>query len=247
MVAPAKRPITGSGSLLISYRLSRSTPILIIGAGKEAAGRLYYALDASAPVIIIAPDDNHVDPTLRKRILEWPQMVEWRKRDWSIQDLNDNIDIVFSCLESLEESQKIYLACKERHLLCNCADLPSCCDFYFPSTLRRGPVQIAVSTNGNGPRMAARIRKVIDDVLPQSVGLAVEKIGDLRRKLQFATGGIGGIDAGKRMSWVSQLCDSWSWEELAALSDTDIEYLIKEFEKGSPTPLTPSSRINGKY
>lgn len=76
---------------------------------------------------------------------------------------------------------------------------PPECDFYFGSVHRDGPLQIMVSTNGNGPKLASIVRKQIAAGLPPNVGAAIQKVGALRRKLRKIAPNIE--EGPKRMQW----------------------------------------------
>jgi precorrin-2 dehydrogenase/sirohydrochlorin ferrochelatase len=92
--------------------------------------------------------------------------------------------MVLVAVDDPEASTQIWQLCKERRIPANIADVPSECDFFFGSVHRDGPLQIMVSTNGNGPKLASMIRKDIADKLPGDVGDAVRNVGILRRKLR---------------------------------------------------------------
>lgn len=81
----------------------------------------------------------------------------------------------------------------------NIADVPAECDFFFGSVHRDGPLQVMVSTNGNGPKMASIVRKQIAEALPERTGEAVEKVGTLRRKLREVAP--DAAEGAKRMRW----------------------------------------------
>ena len=73
------------------------------------------------------------------------------------------------------------------------------CDFYFGSIHRDGPLQVMVSTNGNGPKLASIVRKKIAETLPGNMGAAIENVGKLRKKLRDVA---PNPDEGpKRMKW----------------------------------------------
>ncbi len=62
-------------------------------------------------------------------------------------------------------------------------DDPPFCDFYFPSVVRRGELQIAISTAGASPALAQRLRKEIDALLPLDAGEWLAELGNLRREV----------------------------------------------------------------
>ena len=57
------------------------------------------------------------------------------------------------------------------------------CDFYFGSVVSRGALQIAISTAGESPAVAQRLRREIDEQLPQDLGPWLEDLGQLRREV----------------------------------------------------------------
>lgn len=86
-----------------------------------------------------------------------------------------------------------------------------------------------VSTNGNGPRMAAQVRRRIASSLPPNIGNAIQKVGELRRGLRKQ---VPGIEQGqKRMRWMSAVCDRWSLEELCEMDDRDMGRLLEYYER----------------
>lgn len=111
--------------------------------------------------------------------------------------------MVLVAVDDPEASTQIWKLCKERRIPANIADVPPECDFYFGSVHRDGPLQIMVSTNGKGPRLASTIRKHIAKTLPKDAGKAIESIGALRVKLrQMAP---KPEDGPKRMGWYSTI------------------------------------------
>ena len=64
-----------------------------------------------------------------------------------------------------------------RGILCNAVDDPPFCDFYFPSVVRRGELQIAISTAGESPALAMRLRKEINAALPADCGRVADGAG----------------------------------------------------------------------
>ena len=124
--------------------------------------------------------------------------VEHIDRKFLPSDL-DGIDMALVAIDDPEASTQLWKLCKERRVPANIADVPSECDFYFGSMHRDGPLQIMVSTNGNGPKLASIVRKQIASTLPSNVGAAIEKVGHLRKKLRALA---PEADEGpKRMQW----------------------------------------------
>jgi precorrin-2 dehydrogenase/sirohydrochlorin ferrochelatase len=107
--------------------------------------------------------------------------------------------MVLVAIDDPAASTTIWKLCKEKKIAANIADVPPECDFYFGSVHRDGPLQIMVSTNGKGPRLAASIRKSIASGLPKNAGNAIETIGELRGKLRKVAP--ASEESPKRMRW----------------------------------------------
>lgn len=126
-------------------------------------------------------------------------------RNFEPSDL-DGADMVLVAVDDPAASTAIWKLCKERRIPANIADVPPECDFYFGSVHRDGPLQIMVSTNGKGPRLAASIRKFVANQLPSNAGNAIDAIGKLRTKLRAHAP--EHADGPKRMSWCVPLVPS---------------------------------------
>ncbi|KAF7971031.1 hypothetical protein HWV62_22231 [Athelia sp. TMB] len=92
----------------------------------------------------------------------------------------------------------IYALCRSRNIPANISDMPDLCDFSFAATHRFvDPVsgegtalQVAVTSNGQGCRLAGRLRREIVSALPKDVGRAVENMGKLRAMAKASASGI---------------------------------------------------------
>jgi precorrin-2 dehydrogenase/sirohydrochlorin ferrochelatase len=107
--------------------------------------------------------------------------------------------MVLCAIDDPEASTQVWKLCKERRIPANIADVPPECDFYFGSMHRDGPLQIMVSTNGNGPKLANIVRQKIASTLPQNTGAAIENVGFLRKKLREVAPDTQ--EGPKRMKW----------------------------------------------
>ena len=119
----------------------------------------------------------------RSDIPDRAKQVDHVDRKFQPSDL-DGVDMVLAAVDDPIASSDIYKLCKERRIPANIADVPPECDFYFGSVHRDGPLQIMVSTNGNGPKFASIVRKQIAETLPNGLGAAIAKVGTLRKKLR---------------------------------------------------------------
>lgn len=148
-----------------------------------------------------------------------------------------NVAMVLTAVDDPEASTRIWEYCKKLKVPANIADVPPECDFYFGSVHRDGPLQIMVSTNGNGPRLAAAIRRQIGEMLPKGTGDSIQKVGQLRRRLRRIAPGKSTADINKRMGWMSEVCDKWSTKDFNEMDVEDMEELIKYYEENAVPSL----------
>ncbi|KAG0234126.1 hypothetical protein BGW42_006866 [Actinomortierella wolfii] len=138
------------------------------------------------------------------------------------------VDMVLSAIDDIPLSTHIYHLAKRLKIPVNIADVPPQCDFYFCSTHRDHALQVAVSTSGKGPKMANLIRRHIASHLPDRVGEAIERVGELRSQLRQKA---PHPEAGpKRMQWMSRVCEQWKMEDLAELDPTKMDVILEGFE-----------------
>ncbi len=184
-------------------------------------------LNADAKVTVVSPRSG-LNPEVAHRVEKG--QVTYHDRKFESSDL-DNVDMVLTAIDDPAASTTIWKLCKERKIAANIADVPPECDFYFGSVHRDGPLQIMVSTNGNGPKMASLIRKQIAANLPENIGSAIQKVGRLRRKLRQVAPDVE--EGPKRMQWMSRVCEEWSLEDLVEMDEEDMDMLLGFYKPGT--------------
>ena len=133
---------------------------------------------------------------------------------------------MLAAIDDTEVSSSIYTRCHELRIPVNIADVPHECDFYFGSVHRDGPLQIMVSTNGNGPKLANILRKRVAESLPLNAGQAITKVGILRRRLREIAPGTGTEDSQKRMEWMTMVSEGWSLKDLGQMDEEVMDRLL---------------------
>src|SRR6201992_562882 len=152
-------------------------PCVVVGAGNLAESKIESLQAAHAKVTVIAPKAN-------RRIVDLAEAgdVKWLQREYAAGDLTGNF-LVVAATGVPSVNRGVFAEATEKNILCNAVDDPPFCDFYFPSVVRRGDLQIAISTAGASPALAQRLRKEINAQLPLDVGDWVTDLGDLRREV----------------------------------------------------------------
>jgi precorrin-2 dehydrogenase/sirohydrochlorin ferrochelatase len=107
-------------------------------------------------------------------------------RPFAAEDL-DGIFLAVVATSSRELNISIYEEAKQRGALCNVVDVPDYCDFYYPAVVRRGDLQIAISTNGQSPSLAQKLRQQLEGQFGEAYEEWVAELGATRR-LVLASG-----------------------------------------------------------
>ena len=91
--------------------------------------------------------------------------------------------MVIAATNSRELNAAIFHEARQRNILCNVVDDPEYCDFYYPAVVRRGDLQLAISTNGQSPALAQRIRRELEIQFGPEYGEWLEQLGKIRQQL----------------------------------------------------------------
>jgi len=151
---------------------------LVIGAGPVAEAKIESLLTTGAAVRVVAP-------VATPRIREWARqgLLEWHEREYIASDLA-GMFFVITAAGSTTLHDEIYAEAQSRGVLCNAVDEPERCDFYFPAVVRRGELQIAISTGGLSPALAQRLRKELEQQFGPEWEQWVEQLGRTRDELK---------------------------------------------------------------
>lgn len=150
---------------------------VLVGGGSVAVRKVQVLKDAGMVLEVIAPD---VAPVLAS--LAEDGALVWHQRTWCSGDLK-GAALVVAATSSREINHQVALEAKSLGIPVNVADRGEEGDCLFPAMLRRGRLEIAVSTGGASPAVAVAIR----DNLAETIGEEYEKmlnlLADLREKL----------------------------------------------------------------
>jgi precorrin-2 dehydrogenase / sirohydrochlorin ferrochelatase len=144
---------------------------VVVGGGAVATRKARKLLQAGAEVAVISPE---VLPELEG------MGVETSRRPYEYGDL-EGADLAFAATDSREVNAAVAREARERGVRVNVADRPSEGDFAVPSTLRRGGLQVAVSTGGASPTLARRIRDELEASFGPEWAGVVEELETVRR------------------------------------------------------------------
>ena len=150
---------------------------LVVGAGKIGEGKIRSLLVARAKVRVVA---TWATPAVEG----WARagVLTWESREFSQEDLNETF-LVIAATSSMGVNDAIYREATKRQILCNVVDDPARCDFYYPAVVRRGALQVAISTEGKSPALAQRLRREFEQQLAPFYAGWIEQLGRIRSQL----------------------------------------------------------------
>jgi precorrin-2 dehydrogenase / sirohydrochlorin ferrochelatase len=157
-----------------------SRPCLVIGAGNLAESKIESLRAANGQVTVIAPQASP-----RIADLAASGEITWIQREYTPGDVW-NYFLVVTATNVPAVNRAVFHEATANNILCNAVDDPPFCDFYFPSVVRRGDLQIAISTAGASPALAQKLRKEINEQLPLDTGDWLTDLGNLRREVVAA-------------------------------------------------------------
>ncbi len=149
--------------------------VLVVGAGKVGEPKIAGLLGTGARIRVVALEAT---PTVR----DWARAgkIELEIRHFHASDL-DGAFLAIVATASRTLNERVYDEAQRRGILCNVVDVPDLCDFFYPSVVRRGDLQIAVSTAGNSPSLAQKIRQQLEKQFGPAYAEWVRELGETRK------------------------------------------------------------------
>ena len=144
---------------------------MVVGGGEVANRKARKLLQTKAKVVVISPD---VKPELESTA------TEVHRRPYKGGDL-EGAFLVFALTDVREVNAAVAEEAHQRGVPVNVADEPSEGDFALPSLLRRGQLQVAISTGGASPTLAQRIRRELEGSFGFEWAGIVEELSRARR------------------------------------------------------------------
>jgi precorrin-2 dehydrogenase/sirohydrochlorin ferrochelatase len=148
---------------------------LVVGAGKVGEPKIGGLLGTGARIRVVS-----IEATTQVR--EWARAgkVELELRPFSSDDL-DGAFLVIVATNSRNLNERVYREAQRRGALCNVVDVPDLCDFFYPSVVKRGDLQIAISTAGKSPSLAQKLRQQLEKQFGPGYGAWLEELGETRK------------------------------------------------------------------
>lgn len=153
---------------------------LVVGAGPIGLEKVESLLPCGPHIHVVAPQ-----AVTRVQELHAEEKIQWSARPWTTADVA-GYDLIIAATNDREVNRAVFEQAHNQSILCNTADDPPLCDFFFGSIVDRGELQIAISTAGESPAVAQRLRREIDAQLPADLSQWLADLGQLRREVLHA-------------------------------------------------------------
>lgn len=149
-------------------------PVVVVGGGMVAQRKVETLIAHGASVKLVSPQatDGLQEHARAGRIT-------WEARPYGEGDLAGALFVVCAT-DSPAVNEAVFAEAQRRHQLVNVVDVPSLCNAIVPSVLRRGRLQIAVSTGGASPSAARDIRRDLEERFPAYWEFYLDLMAELR-------------------------------------------------------------------
>lgn len=158
---------------------------LVVGGGRVALRKVEGLVACGAKVLVVAP---RLDPDLSDQV-----GVTCEQRGWEPRDLA-GVWLVIAATDDPAVNRAVYEAGERAGIWVNGADDPTNCSFTLPSVVRRGDLQVAVSTGGRSPALASWLRRRYEGELGPEYEILLDLLATEREALKAAGRSTEGLD-----------------------------------------------------
>ena len=149
---------------------------LVVGGGTVAERKILTLLDYGTQVKVVACEAT---PNLSKLVKNG--RLNFRQGTYQPADLTGVI-LVIAATNQKEINRQVAKDCFKNNILVNVVDDPEYSNFFVPAVVKRGFLQIAVSTTGKSPLLAKKIREELEIQYGPVFGWLASFLGEVRQK-----------------------------------------------------------------
>lgn len=150
---------------------------LVVGGGAVAARKVRSLLEAGAAVTVVSPELGADLAAARSEDALWA----WHPREFWAEDVNGCL-LVVAATDDPTVNRAVAAAATQAGALSNVVDAPEASDFFVPSVIQRGQLQLTVGTGGVAPAVAAAVKRRLELAFPAEWGEAVAILGRAREE-----------------------------------------------------------------
>jgi uroporphyrin-III C-methyltransferase / precorrin-2 dehydrogenase / sirohydrochlorin ferrochelatase len=160
--------------LPISYDVAGKS-VAIVGGGPLALAKLRLAAGTSALLTLFAPSPGRIDLAAAARAAG----AAWVGRYPDPSDLAGTA-LLFIATGDEDLDQRLATAGRALGIPVNVVDRPDLSTFAMPALVERGPLSVAIASDGAAPVLAQRVRGLIDAILPATFADLAELAREIR-------------------------------------------------------------------
>jgi precorrin-2 dehydrogenase/sirohydrochlorin ferrochelatase len=187
----------------------------VIGGGEVAAGKVESLLEAGAHVTVVSP---RLSPSLQAIVARG--LVTHIARDYARGDIRGCV-LVHAATDDPKLHRELAAEARVLGIPINVVDVPELCTFIAPAVVKRGALQIAISTAGASPAFAARLKSALEQQFGTEYAVTLEVLRAARRRLHAEE-----IDPADRMRRLKDLANSALPEAIAIGDLAAIERIL---------------------
>ena len=182
---------------------------LVVGAGRIGEPKIGGLLETGARIRVVSLSASPI-------VREWARAgkIELELRAFLAEDL-DGAFLAVVATNSRSLNERVHHEAQRRGVLCNVVDVPNLCNFFYPAVVHRGDLQIAVSTAGQSPSLAQKIRQQLEKQFGPGYAAWVAELGETRRLILASD-----LDKERKLELLHTLASREALE--AALADTPV-------------------------
>lgn len=150
---------------------------LVVGGGAVGTRKVNTLLACGARVTVVSPD-----PAQQLKKMAAEGSITLKERAYRTIDLKDMF-LVIGATDDEMLNRQISEEAEQIGILCNIADRPEACNFILPSVVQRGDLVITISTSGQSPALAKRLRRKLEAQFGEEYADFLLLMGAIRKKL----------------------------------------------------------------
>ncbi len=154
--------------------------VLVVGAGPVATRKIGQLLQAGARVTVVAPNAT-------QEIANHEQ-VTWHQRPYRPGEAGDGYRLVVTATNDATVNAQVARDGDTANVFVNSADDPQNCSFTLMSVLRRGDLQITVSTAGRSPALARWLRRRLEEQIGADYVELLDLLAEVRTEARAVLG-----------------------------------------------------------
>ena len=160
----------------------RSQPVVVVGGGRVAVRKVDLLRKSGARITLVAPE-------LREELHRLVASGDLQHIPASFVETHlEGATLAIAATNDHDVNAAVSRAAHARRILVNVVDEPSLSTFIFPAIVDRSPIIVAVSSGGESPVLARRVREQIESLLPEKLGALARFMGERRKAVQHALG-----------------------------------------------------------